>query len=149
MRKCDIEKKMISIGLVTLFFTILLCGCTEEDVMYSVNPRHKREVTVIASATVKRYNSSTYDSLPVDNATVTFTISKTNGKTFSFSEKTDETGFTDCSMVGYNLYEGQTVTVKYSTGGVTHTDTLTFQTVYDEDVPGQPYTWLPSAVLTI
>lgn len=144
------NKKITAISLVLILSSIALCGCTDYDIATTLpSPRNKMKVTVQASVKVEEYDSlmSTYK--PVPNKTVNFQITKTSGETFTFQEVTDQDGYAECSEVGYNLYEKQAITVYYSADGITDLKTLTFNTIYDENVADQTYAWSPHGVLRI
>ena len=146
------NKKLIIIGLSIIFITIAFSGCID----FSENPAsylmedypsgEKVEVTVLPKATVKRYDD-VEGLIPVSGATVTFTIRKTGGETFTFTQVTDQNGIATTPQVGYNLYRGQKVTVEAKGPGDSSTTVLTYQTAYDYKSEYNTFAWAPSAIL--
>jgi len=143
--------KTKAIILVVILFSITFSGCTDFEIISSVpSPRHKMEVIVIPTAKVEIINSTTNQYRPGPNKTVNFQILKTSGKTFTFEKVTDQDGYVECNEVGYNFYEGQVITVYYSTDGVSKSSSLSFETIYDEETGiEQTYLWEPHVILKI
>jgi len=142
------NKKIPIFIFVVLLFSIMLSGCEEGDILYQVpSPSDKLSVTVKASANVERLNKSMQQYIPVQNKTLNFVITKTSGQTFTFKVETDQNGYAECPEVGYNLYENQLINVYYSMEGLTDKKSLTFDSIYDDSIEDQTYTWSPHGLL--
>jgi len=139
------NKKVIIIGLIVIFITVTFCGCfeSEEQLLGSMfdDSGQKIEVSVDAGVTVLKREDIGVS--PVSGVTVSFTIRKTGGETFSFNPVTDQTGMASCPRVGYNLYKSQKVTVETKISGDSDVRVLTYSTAYSSKTDENTFGWAP------
>ena len=145
------KKRIVALSFVVILFSLLLCGCTEEEDYLSHNiptitVKHI-DVTVHPSVTVERFNSSFQVSQPVANLQVTFQIQKTAGQTFILKEYTDQNGYAACTEVGYNLYKDNVISVYYTADGVSTSKSLTFDSINEPNLGTQEYAWSPHGLI--
>jgi hypothetical protein len=145
------KKGIVAICLVVILFSLLFCGCTEEEdyLMHNIPTISVKDidVTVHPSVTVERFNSSSEISYPVANLQVTFQIQKTAGQTFIFKEYTNQNGYAACTEVGYNLYKDNVITVYYTADGVSTSKSLTFDSINEPNLGTQEYAWSPHGLI--
>ena len=145
------KKGIVILCLAVLLFSLILCGCTEEeDYLFQNMPTidvKDIQVTVHPSVTVERFNSSSQTSSPVANLQVTFHIQKTAGQTFILKEYTDQNGYAACTEVGYNLYKDNVITVYYTADGVSTSKSLTFDSINEPNLGTQDYAWSPHGMI--
>jgi len=134
-------KKLLIIGLVIVFLSVIFSGCEELE---KLNKPKYITVNVIASASV--YTVTEGANILTPDINVIFEIVKAGGERCDFYRLTTASGVTDKVTCSLDLYNKQSI-VSYAqptgvlTGAARDSKTLTWDTVNSSAKMGGSYAW--------
>ena len=134
------NEKLISIGLIFVFISLLLCGCEEVEDVIGPGTEIQNYVVVTVNVEVCLINDTLQT--PVESEQVYIEIVKAGGERLEVKPVTGSDGCTG-AYTTFNLYKEQPIVAKaypYRYSAMFQKQTLPWEVVQSQSVD-QKYTW--------